>query len=231
MTASASAQDIALPDPIPMGTTVGQRADRLLIRGATVISGRGTPRSNRAMPPEGPIDIVIENGRIVDMILRDPVMRAWSHYRYSVYLGNEVEPFDRALSLEYERLAHPIPEHDVVFSYRQRGRYIDHIERFMEYYPRSNLHILFLEELLEDPSRILGALLTFLGVTSSGAWRGQLIITNEAPLKSIRVAGELGDGRRRFWQRRLLQRLISSLQYCFSAKWRERIARKVEHRS
>lgn len=71
--AAVAAQDVALPDPIPLGTTQGQRAQRLLIRNATVVSGRGSPRSNRAMPPEGPIDIVIENGRIVDMILRDPV--------------------------------------------------------------------------------------------------------------------------------------------------------------
>lgn len=71
--APAVAQDIALPDPLPLGTTVGQRAERLLIRNAMVVSGRGTPRSNRAMPPEGPIDILVENGRIVDMVLRDPV--------------------------------------------------------------------------------------------------------------------------------------------------------------
>ncbi|MDH3222765.1 MAG: amidohydrolase family protein [Gemmatimonadota bacterium] len=69
-------QDITLPELIPMGTTVGQTANRVLIRGATVISGRGSPRSNRAMPPEGPIDILIENGRIVDMVLRDPVNMA-----------------------------------------------------------------------------------------------------------------------------------------------------------
>ena len=74
--APLAAQDITLPDPIPLGTTVGQQANRVLIRGATVISGRGTPRSNRAMPPEGPIDILIENGRIIDMVLRDPVNMA-----------------------------------------------------------------------------------------------------------------------------------------------------------
>lgn len=72
----ALAQDITLPDPIPMGTSEGQNPGRLLIRGATVISGRGTPRSNRAMPPEAPIDILIEDGRIIDMILRDPVNMA-----------------------------------------------------------------------------------------------------------------------------------------------------------
>ena len=67
------AQDVTMPEPIPLGTTLGQRAGRVLIRNATVVSGRGSPRSNRAVPPEGPIDILIENGRIVDMVLRDPV--------------------------------------------------------------------------------------------------------------------------------------------------------------
>jgi imidazolonepropionase-like amidohydrolase len=59
-----------------MGTTQGDRVDRLIIRNATVLSGRGTPRSNRAMPPEGPIDIVIEGNRIVNMIPVDPVNAA-----------------------------------------------------------------------------------------------------------------------------------------------------------
>lgn len=68
--------EVYLPDPIPMGSTQGELADRLVIRNAIVVSGRGTPRSNRAMPPEGPIDIVIENGRIVDMIPGDPVNAA-----------------------------------------------------------------------------------------------------------------------------------------------------------
>jgi hypothetical protein len=69
----AAADRVVLPDPIPMGTTRGERYDRLILKNATVVSGRGTPRSNRAMPPEGPVDIVIENGRIVDMIPVDPV--------------------------------------------------------------------------------------------------------------------------------------------------------------
>ncbi|MFL5579962.1 MAG: amidohydrolase family protein [Gemmatimonadaceae bacterium] len=60
-------------DPIPMGTTRGEHATRLVIRNATFISGRGTPGTNRAMPPEGPVDIVVENGRIADVVLLDPV--------------------------------------------------------------------------------------------------------------------------------------------------------------
>src|SRR5687768_11773024 len=59
--------------PIPMGTTKGEKYNRLVLRNATIISGRGTPGTNRAMPPEGPVDIVIEGNRIVDVVLADPV--------------------------------------------------------------------------------------------------------------------------------------------------------------
>src|SRR5256885_11103111 len=62
--------------PIPMGTTKGERYGRLVIRNAMIISGRGTPGTNRAMPPEGPVDIVIEGGTIVNMIPVDPVNSA-----------------------------------------------------------------------------------------------------------------------------------------------------------
>ncbi|GIW51439.1 MAG: amidohydrolase [Gemmatimonadales bacterium] len=58
---------------IPLGTTKGERYNRLVIRGVTVISGRGTPGTNRAMPPEGPVDVVIEGNVIVDMVPADPV--------------------------------------------------------------------------------------------------------------------------------------------------------------
>ena len=59
--------------PIPMGTTKGVTSGRLVLRNAIIISGRGSPGTNRAMPPEGPVDIVIEGGRIADILLADPV--------------------------------------------------------------------------------------------------------------------------------------------------------------
>ncbi|HEX7122760.1 MAG TPA: amidohydrolase family protein [Gemmatimonadaceae bacterium] len=77
---AAAQENIAVPNngptPLPMGTVRGERFNRLVIRGATVLSGRGTPGTNRAMPPEGPVDIVIENGVIVDMVPMDPVNAA-----------------------------------------------------------------------------------------------------------------------------------------------------------
>src|ERR1043166_390927 len=78
--AQAPAESFAVanngPTPLPLGTTRGVRSRRLVIRGVAVLSGRGTPGTNRAMPPEGPVDIVIENGTIVDMVPMDPVNAA-----------------------------------------------------------------------------------------------------------------------------------------------------------
>lgn len=64
------------PDALPLGVTQPLTPTRLVIRNATIISGRGSPTTNRAMPPEGPVDLVIENGRIVNIVLMDPVNRA-----------------------------------------------------------------------------------------------------------------------------------------------------------
>ena len=61
---------------LPMGTTRGVRGNRVVIRNATIVSGRGSPGTNRGMPPEGPVDIVIEGNTIVDVILRDAVNTA-----------------------------------------------------------------------------------------------------------------------------------------------------------
>ncbi len=61
------------PTPLPLGTVKGEKYQRLVIRNATIVSGRGTPGTNRAMPPEGPVDIVIEGNTIVDIVLMDAV--------------------------------------------------------------------------------------------------------------------------------------------------------------
>jgi imidazolonepropionase-like amidohydrolase len=76
LAAPVSAQEPPADGPITLGTTKGERYGRLVIRGATIVSGRGTPGTNRGMPPEGPVDIVIEGNRIVDIVLMDPVNAA-----------------------------------------------------------------------------------------------------------------------------------------------------------
>jgi len=62
--------------PQPLGTTTGQQYGRLVIHNAMIVSGRGEPGTNRGMPPEGPVDILIENGRISTIVPLDPVNTA-----------------------------------------------------------------------------------------------------------------------------------------------------------
>jgi len=78
------------PEPLALGTIRGERYNRLIIRGVTVLSGRGTPGTNRAMPPEGPIDIVIENGIITDMIPMDAVNAAGYGRNFQRATGDKV---------------------------------------------------------------------------------------------------------------------------------------------
>ncbi len=78
------------PTTLAMGTTKGEKYGRLVIRGATVLSGRGTPGTNRSMPPEGPVDIVIENGVIVDMIPMDAVNAAGYGRTFARATGDKV---------------------------------------------------------------------------------------------------------------------------------------------
>lgn len=73
----AAAETVVRPapgaDPIPLGVTKGVTGERMIIRGAIMVTGRGTPSSGRAVPPEGPVDIIIEQGRIVDIVPFDAV--------------------------------------------------------------------------------------------------------------------------------------------------------------
>ena len=78
------------PTSLPLGTTRGERVNRLIIRGAIVLSGRGTPGTNRAMPPEGPVDIVIENGVITDMVLMDAVNAAGYGRNFQRATGDKI---------------------------------------------------------------------------------------------------------------------------------------------
>lgn len=119
------------------------------------------------------------------MILRDPVRRAWSHYRFSVANCREIEPFDQALCLEAERLAHPIHEHDIFFSYQQRGRYIEHIQTYLTCFDPDQLHIVLLEELIASPQETLARLFSFLNLDHDSTWKHWLRITNQASLINL----------------------------------------------
>jgi hypothetical protein len=107
--------------------------------------------------------------------LRDPVARAHSQFRHERELGFEpVEDFAEALALEEGRLRSTPPAEGGEpridsyahnhHSYFDRGRYAVQLERWFACFPRERFHVLFSEELFEDPQRTLGELAGFLGI-------------------------------------------------------------------
>ena len=108
------------------------------------------------------------------VLLRDPVERAYSHYRHMVRLGFEELSFDDALACEAERIAGDEAElardpsffsRDLLrFSYATRGRYADQLERWFAVSDPSRFLILRSEDLFEDPAAVVAEVIAFLGV-------------------------------------------------------------------
>lgn len=117
-------------------------------------------------------------------ILRDPVVRAVSGYAHSVRYHGETRPLTEALAAEAAATATdlaalardpnaPCPNLQTR-SYRARGEYAVQLERFLQRFPREQLHVLFFEDLIGRPAPTLAGLCDFLGVRpSEGAlpWR------------------------------------------------------------
>lgn len=83
------------------------------------------------------------------IILREPVARAFSNYKFTCSHGLESESFPMALRLEEERLKNKTTNTSVSpFAYRRRGEYIRYIRQYDHYFPSEQIMILVLEEML-----------------------------------------------------------------------------------
>ena len=114
---------------------------------------------------------VVPEARIV-VLLRDPVARAWSHYRHMVRLGYETLPFADALAAERSRSTGDLaalaadPDYDAKallrFSYAARGHYADQLARWRAVYPEHRMLVLRSADLFADPAATFARLLAFL---------------------------------------------------------------------
>jgi len=102
-------------------------------------------------------------------VLRDPVERAVSNWRFSTHHGLETRPLEDALRADLTGEQHWDREATSVspFAYLRRGRYLDHLEPWFAVFPDTT-HVLFLEELLADPD-VLSGLFRDLGVDPARA--------------------------------------------------------------
>ncbi len=108
-------------------------------------------------------------GARVLVVVRDPVERAVSNYRFTCEHGFETLPVDEALSnaaawdRPYDRERFSVSPYDYV----RRGRYIDYLEQYLLYVAREQLIIVVLEELLAGGTEAEATLYAQLGVDAT----------------------------------------------------------------
>jgi hypothetical protein len=118
---------------------------------------------------------LLPRARII-FLLRDPVDRAYSHYHHAVAKGFEsLTTFEAALEAEPARCAGEIERmlKDPTYysfahhhlSYRARSRYVEHLERWLDHYPREQVHVVASERMREQPARVFQEILAFLGLS------------------------------------------------------------------
>jgi hypothetical protein len=123
---------------------------------------------------------VVPDAKIIT-VLRNPVSRAYSNYWDRVSAGTETLPtFEEALEAEESRLAHVdfdrlrtdptyySLEHDQ-FTYLARGRYLEHLESWLDIYPLDQIMVLRAEDMYADPEAVFTSVQRFLGISPSSA--------------------------------------------------------------
>lgn len=103
----------------------------------------------------------------VIFLLRDPVERAWSHWRMETARGVERQPFAWCIRQGRQRLFEAKPwGYHREFSYVERGFYAEQIERLFGLFPDDQALVLRAEDLRANPREVLGRVATFLDVSS-----------------------------------------------------------------
>lgn len=115
-------------------------------------------------------------GARVVIMLRDPVVRMYSHYLHDLR-SRRLPPFERMVDGGHARFRH----------YLDVSRYAAHVERFRTTFPPEQVHVLLLEDLAAAPERTFTEVLRFLGREApiASAYLGTTINASEATRSRI----------------------------------------------
>lgn len=97
-------------------------------------------------------------------LLRDPVERAYSHWRMEVARGAEHLPFSTAIREGRKRIGTELDHNLRTFSYVERGFYAAQIERAQSIFSSEQLLFLRSEDLLDHKATALDQICKFLSV-------------------------------------------------------------------
>ncbi len=114
------------------------------------------------------------NCMIIIALLRDPVLRAYSHYNNEVSKGREKRPFREALEKEahtvdkdHHRLANNEIDYSFIhqrYSYIARGFYTDQLDLWRNYFSSEHIYIETAEKFFYDPKKVCKDIFTLLEV-------------------------------------------------------------------
>lgn len=148
----------------------------------TPFARRGAAITGEASPyymvhPLAPARARADNPHLkIIAILRDPVARAYSHYRHERGRGVEPLGFAAAIDAEAERLRGSEPRlrqgphyychNHHHFAHLDRGRYGHYLSRWLECFPARQVLVLSAESLLANPNATVNAVFEHLGLAS-----------------------------------------------------------------
>ncbi|MEA2550653.1 MAG: hypothetical protein QOE25_422 [Actinomycetota bacterium] len=145
------------------------------------ITGEASP--SYLFHPDVPARVhqVLPDARFV-VLLRDPVIRAWSQWSLARSLHSEALSFEAAVAAEPERLARALERKDADpndrgaeyrrVSYLARGDYAPQLRRWFDIVGRHRVLVLISEEFFADPSREFRKMEAFLDLPAWNAFPG-----------------------------------------------------------
>jgi hypothetical protein len=153
--------------PTVLSRSVRARGDRGILAGEAspyyLFHPHAARRARRQVP----------NGKLI-VLLRNPVDRAYSHFKERRRNGDETLTFEEALEREPERLAGELArmERDPTyvsfahehFSYVSQGIYLPQLRAWLDHFPQDQFLILRSEDMFDDPPATFAAVLRFLGL-------------------------------------------------------------------
>jgi hypothetical protein len=103
------------------------------------------------------------NTKII-VVLRNPIERAYSHWNMERSRDADLLPFAEAIRTEAKRCREALPLQHRVFSYIDRGHYLDQLCRIWTYFPKDRVLVLKHENLRCNPAETLNQASAFLGI-------------------------------------------------------------------
>ena len=178
-------------------------AKRLLTR-KPMLTGEGSPYY--LFHPHAPrrLHATVPQAKLI-AIVRDPVDRAFSHYRHIVRTRGETMTFDQVLAKEHASFADELermrrdetydsPTHRF-YSLVARGIYVEQLKAYHELFPRDQLLVLNSEEYFANPGATVQRVLAFLGVDASSP-NG---VARPAPARHAGVPAEAAERLRAYF--------------------------------